>query len=279
MPTPSDLAALPAVCALPLSCAEPATGSASVRHLEQRSLNAWAAPRSAVMGDWLLRAAQGYTKRANSANALQPGTQLTPALLDAIEAWYAHQGQRCIFRLSPLADAGVDALLQSHGYARVEPSLVMQRTAQAGDSTWQPPAGCTLHMDTQFSSHWLEGYSQANGLSALSVAAHRTILQTTALPCAYASIRCAGHVCAWGLAVLERGALGIYDVLVHPQQRRQGRGRVLVQSLLHWGAQHGASHCDLQVVGTNATAQQLYRSLGFAPVYGYHYRVQPAAPS
>ena len=81
--------------------------------------------------------------------------------------------------------------------------------------------------------------------------------------------------CAWGLVVWERGAAGLYEVLVAPHRRRQGLGRVLLGAMLQWAQQQGATHTDLQVLGSNQPARQLYASLGFAPVYGYHYRAQP----
>lgn len=76
---------------------------------------------------------------------------------------------------------------------------------------------------------------------------------------------------------LEREAVGIYEVRVHPAYRGQGLGRQMLQALLRWAAQQGATLADLQVRGGNLPAQQLYASLGFAPVYGYHYRVKQAA--
>src|SRR5256885_7883003 len=60
--------------------------------VEQRGFNAWPAQRTVLCGDWLLRAAQGHTKRANSANAQQPGARLD-ALLPQIEAFYERQGR------------------------------------------------------------------------------------------------------------------------------------------------------------------------------------------
>lgn len=75
--------------------------------------------------------------------------------------------------------------------------------------------------------------------------------------------------------MLERDAAGLYEVLVHPEHRGQGLGRQLVQGLLQWAAQQGATHTDLQVAAANSRARQLYESLGFATVYGYHYRVKP----
>ena len=258
---------------LPLSTALPHAGAASVQQLEQRSFNAWPAPRNAVAGDWLLRSAGGYTKRANSANALQPGATLTPQLLEQIEACYARQQLPSIFRLSPLADGGVDALLQARGYRLVDPSLLMQRATQ--DHDHQPAADDKLQFESQLPAPWLQGYCAASVHPPEQQLPHRRILESIGMRCAYASLRREGRTLAWGLAVLERDAAGLYEVLVHPEHRGQGLGRQLVQGLLQWAAQQGATHTDLQVAAANSRARQLYESLGFATVYGYHYRVKP----
>lgn len=259
---------------LPLYSALAHAGAASVQQLEQRGFNAWPAPRSAVMGDWLLRSAGGYTKRANSANALQPGAALTPQLLQQIEAHYARQQLPCIFRLSPLADAGVDALLQARGYRAVEPSLLMQRATQAEDRRWQPAAQVQLQSHSALLPAWLDGYCAASEHPPQQQPAHRAVLESIGMRCAYLTLAQHGEVRAWGLAVFERDAVGLYEVLVHPAHRGQGLGRQMVLALLQWAAQQGATHTDLQVGGGNLRAQQLYTGLGFAPVYGYHYRVQ-----
>lgn len=260
---------------LPLRSADALQGAASVQQLEHRSFNAWPGARCAVVGDWLLRSTLGYTKRANSANALQPGAGLTAALLHEIESWYARQQQPCIFRLSPLADPAADALLQTQGYRVLEPSVFMQRSTQPGDAAWQAAPGVTVQVDAAPSAAWLQGYSQANGLQPWQQQALQSMQQTMGMPCAYVSLWCEGIACAWGQVVLERGAAGLYEVLVAADHRRQGLGRVLLGALLQWAQQQGATHTDLQVLGSNQPARQLYASLGFAPVYGYHYRAQP----
>lgn len=257
---------------LPFCSPLPHAGAASVQQLEQRSFNAWPAPRNAVVGDWLLRSAGGYTKRANSANALQPGATLTPQLLEHIEAHYARQQLPSIFRLSPLADGSADALLQARGYRVVDPSLLMQRATQADDR--QPATNGDLQFESQLPAPWLESYCAASVHPPEQQLPHRRILESVGMRCAYASLQREGRTLAWGLAVLERDAVGLYEVLVHPDHRGQGLGRQMVQGLLQWAAQQGATHTDLQVAAANARARQLYESLGFATVYGYHYRVK-----
>lgn len=264
----------PPPTALPLLSPLSHQGAASVQQLEQRGFNAWPAPRNAVVGEWLLRSAGGYTKRANSANALQPGAALTAQLLQQIEGHYARQQLPSIFRLSPLADAGVDTRLEMHGYRLVDPSLLMQRATQAEDSHWQPAAECELQFAPQLRAQWLEGYCAASVHPPEQQLPHRRILESIGMVCAYASLQRDGRTLAWGLAVLEREAVGLYEVLVHPDHRGQGLGRQMVQGLLQWAGRQGATHTDLQVAAANAGARQLYASLGFATVYGYHYRVK-----
>ena len=240
-----------------------------VLHLEQRSFNAWPAPQTLLKGDWALRLAGGYTKRANSVNAMQAGVLLDVMLLGEIEQVYTRQGQPCIFRISPLADIGVDALLQTRGYQMQSPSLFMSRAGQAGDADGPP-----IVVDDAVRPAWLDGICRANRLSLQDQDFHRAILRSIGLRCGYASIVESGRAVAWGLAVLERSAVGLYDVVVEPEMRGQGLGRALIKGLLRWAAEHDAQSVDLQVAGDNHVAQSLYCSLGFEPVYGYHYRTQ-----
>ena len=264
---PFELQALNAsFCRLPL---QGDLQGRDVLQLEQRSFNAWPAPRTLLKGDWVVRAAGGYTKRANSANAMQAGAMLDEALLEEIEQVYARQGQACIFRISPLADVGVDTLLQVRGYQMQSPSLFLYRAGQADDVDGPP-----ILVEDAISLAWLDGVCKANGLSSQDQGFHRAILQSIGLRCGYASIVKNDRAVAWGLVVLEHAAVGLYDVVVEPAMRGQGLGRALIKGLLRWAAERAAQSADLQVAGDNHVAQSLYYSLGFEPVYSYHYRTK-----
>lgn len=77
--------------ALPLHAPRAGQGAASVQSLELRSFNAWSAPRTAVVSDWLLSSTRGYTKRANSANALQAPSAWNVPLQESIEDRYHYR--------------------------------------------------------------------------------------------------------------------------------------------------------------------------------------------
>ena len=89
---------------------------------------------------------------------------------------------------------------------------------------------------------------------------------------AFASIALDGQSVALGLAVAERGYVGLFDIVVDASVRNQGLGRRVVTRLLQWGRQQGANQAHLAVMCDNAPALHLYAQLGFKEAYRYWYR-------
>src|SRR6185312_461408 len=99
-----------------------------IRALEARAFRAWPALETRTDGGWIQRLAGGYTKRANSINALEPKGVLTDEAKNGLEAPYRAAGLPPIWRLTPLAPAGTDDLLAGGGYRRIDESLVQRAT-------------------------------------------------------------------------------------------------------------------------------------------------------
>ncbi len=61
-----------------------------------------------------------------------------------------------------------------------------------------------------------------------------------------------------------RGPAGaLYDVVVDPNRRRNGAGRMLVEAALRFLKQRGAPRVVLSTATQNASAQRLFESIGF----------------
>lgn len=251
----------------------PAAPVALIRALEERAFNAWPARQTVFHRGWVFRLSGGYTKRANSANALVPGAPFD-GVREAAAALYARHGLPAVFRISPLAPAEADQELADAGYQHFDPSLVLHRPlALGGAGSVGKPDGST-GISTLASSAWLEGFAVANSVPLHHRALHNSMLDNIAHPAAFALQHDAqGQPVGFGLAVLERGAVGLYDLAVAPEHRGGGRGRALVLALLHWAAEAGATSAYLQVRAQNTAALRLYESMGFKTAYGYHYRV------
>ena len=96
--------------------------------LEQAAFDAWPALHETAHRGWLLRFAHGYTKRANSANAIAPISSLGEAEISAIESFYRERGLATIFRLASFCTSqAVDDALADRGYRYADMTLVMTR--------------------------------------------------------------------------------------------------------------------------------------------------------
>jgi ribosomal protein S18 acetylase RimI-like enzyme len=237
-----------------------------IRAVEERSFNAWPARRTVLSGGWVFRLSDGYTKRANSANALQPNVPFAEVRA-AAEALYARHDLPPVFRLSPLAPPEADRELDAAGYTFFDPSFVLIAP--------MPAAGGAADVEIAHSpSHaWLDGFAAANGIANSRRPIHDLMVSSIAMPAAFATLREGGKPIGFGLAVYERHAVGLFDIVIAPSERRRGKGRVLTGALIQWGRSAGARTAYLQVREQNAVARRLYAALGFQEAYRYHYRV------
>lgn len=129
-------------------------------------------------------------------------------------------------------------------------------------------------IDNAPSGAWLEGFAAANGAGTPYRSIHDQIVLSIAMPTAFATIFEKGKAIGFGLAVYERRAIGLFDIVVAPSNRGRGKGRALTNALLQWGRQMGAQNAYLQVREQNEEARKLYAGFGFQEAYRYHYRVR-----
>jgi ribosomal protein S18 acetylase RimI-like enzyme len=242
----------------------------TIRTLERRALAAWPALQTIEQDGWALRTANGYTKRANSANAIEPARQPVDMQIARIEAHYRAWGLPTIFRLTPLADPVLDRALAARGYAPVDPSFVM--VARPGRHQHDPQAVDAADPRTG----WHEDFAAATHTTPAASAKLAAVLRCVVPPARFVRIPDAeNRPAAFAMAVAEAGYVGIFEVLSAAKSRRQGLARRAVAHAMAWGFAQGAHTAYLQVAADNAPALALYAALGFAPLYRYHYRIAP----
>lgn len=220
---------------------------------------------------WILRLSGGYTKRANSINALEPNSEFTQNIKELLEAPYRACGQAAIWRLTPLAPPGTDETLAALGYRRIDESLI--QTAPLGEAFAADPE---VTIASAPSAEWLTGFAALSPVGPAHRETMTRMLLSIAAPVGFFQVEQAGRLVAFALGVVDGDHVGLFDVLVAPEARRQGLARRLTQSVGAWARTHGARWIYLQVVATNTAALPLYAGLGFETVYRYAYRVPPA---
>src|SRR5690349_17938513 len=91
-----------------------------VRRLEELAFAGWPALESRDDAGWRLRFSGGYTKRANSINALSPEAEAYAGTVGRLEAIYRARGLPPVWRLSPLAPPAIADVLAQRGYQAIE---------------------------------------------------------------------------------------------------------------------------------------------------------------
>jgi ribosomal protein S18 acetylase RimI-like enzyme len=229
----------------------------------------WPAPVTEALGEWLLRAADGFTGRANSASVHgDPGLPL-PEALSAVVAFYERHG------LPPMAQVVVDSAWDhafsragwttkpgSHAGAVVQVSSVLSALRYTGDAA-------DVRRSDRVSDDWLALYNRAADLDPSTVRAvlegpERVVLASVGAPAV-----------AIGRLVLHGDWCGMAAVEVEPALRRQGLARRVVDALLESAAEAGARWCYLQTMDDNAAALGLYARYGFVTHHRYRYVVPP----
>jgi GNAT superfamily N-acetyltransferase len=245
-----------------------------IRRLEEITFRAWPALDTESHAGWLQRFSNGYTKRANSINSLDPISKFDSETVDTLETPYRTRGLPPVWRITPLAPPAADGLLEARGYRRIEESLVQLAPL---DGSFVPDPAVTIASHP--SSQWLTGFAELSPVSPPHRPTMTRMLQSIAPPVGFALVEEAGRPLAFALGVVEDDHLGLFDILVSPAPRRRGLARRVLRSVCAWGYAQGVRFAYLQVVDTNAAARPLYVEHGFETVYTYWYRVPPSLRS
>ena len=241
-----------------------------VRRIEEIAARTWRGLEEERYGDWLLRAAGGFTGRANSVLAVGDPPAAADDAVAAVTRWYADRGLRPRAQV-PMPDGTLaDAAFARAGWSRDYDVLVMTAPLRA----WPAPV-VPVELSPVPDGAWLDGY-RYHGAPLPPVA--KDVLVNADSP-VFASVRLApspAPLAAVARGVLVDGWLVVTAVTVADDHRRRGLARAVMGALNGWAGAQGASACVLQVARDNAPALALYARLGFTEHHRYHYRSAPA---
>ena len=241
--------------------------SASYEELARVATRAWWPVESERLGEWELRAAAGFTRRANSVLPLgDPGMPLEDAL-DVVRRWYGDRGLPAYVQTATGAEGTQELLcaeLERLGWVR-EVSAEMWIGGLAPVADRDEGAGVVLSREAD--EAWLARY-QRKGVSevALKVLGSGPSVWFATVPGA-----ASGAPAAIGRCVVDGRWAGFAAVEVDPALRRQGLATRVMAALARRALDEGASAAWLQVETENLGARELYAGMGFAAHHAYHH--------
>jgi N-acetylglutamate synthase len=252
----------------------------AIMELERVAAAHWRGTEEERLGDWLLRAAEGFTGRANSVLPLgDPGLPFDDALA-AITRWYRARALPPMIAVPlPLSGSSpchrLDALLSERSWVtRPAPAFVMVAGLAASPPAPELPADAEFRVDPEPDNAWLAMYHY-RGEDRQPPVLRTVLMSAQAQAFASVRVRATGEVVAIGRLSIADGWAGITAVEVSQARRRAGLGTALTRGICAQAASRGPRQIFLQVETENIPAKTLYERCGFRYSHRYHYRLAP----
>ncbi|MEW2193920.1 GNAT family N-acetyltransferase [Streptomyces microflavus] len=244
--------------------------AASFRELAAVTARAWQPVESEPLGEWRLRAAGGFTRRANSALPLgDPGMRLGEAF-GRVERWYEERGLPAYIQTATGAEGTQETLcaeLERHGWRReVTAEVRIAALAPVGDLDADVTA---VRLTREPDEAWLSRYQR---FSTPGPHVLRVLGSGPAVWFATVAGEAGGEApAAIGRCVVDGRWAGFMAVEVAPEHRRRGLATSVMAALARRALDEGASAAWLQVEEDNEGARALYDGMGFAAHHRYHH--------
>jgi ribosomal protein S18 acetylase RimI-like enzyme len=243
--------------------------AASYEELARIAARGWRPVESEWLGEWELRAAAGFTRRANSVLPLgDPGLPLDEALA-AVRRWYGDRGLPAYVQTATGAAGTQEVLcaeLEARGWTR-------EVTAEVWTGALAPVADRPYDEDVVLSreadADWLARY-QRKGVSEVAL---RVLGSGPSVW--FATVPGEGAPAAIGRCVVDGRWAGFAAVEVDPALRRRGLASTVMAALARRALDEGASAAWLQVESDNTGARALYERMGFTAHHAYHHYREP----
>lgn len=265
-----DLAAVVAAKIVPASPVRSRRAfTISADNLTRITSRGWPAVVSEALGEWELRAAGGFTGRANSVAVHgDPGVPFAEAVARVVSFYEDH-------RLPPLAQvvagSAGEKLFLDAGWSPVEgrPGGAIVQVAGLADRPEIGPSsvGDTV-VDDDVTDEWLRRYHRVD-----DHAAARAVLEG---PATVGFLSIGNPIVAIGRVVVTGEWAGLACMEVAPDARRQGLATHIVEASIAWARQRGADKAYLQTVTGNDAAIALYKPYGFRTHHTYLYLTLPS---
>lgn len=237
--------------------------AASFEELARVTARAWQPLESEPLGGWTLRAAAGFTRRANSVLPLgDPGIPLDEALA-RVTAWYGRRDLPAYVQAATGA-AGTQELLcaelERRGWVNeVSAEVRIGGLAPVAD---QDADVSGVRLTREPDEEWLGRYGKVRDPEL----ARRMLVEG---PSVWFASLDGGR--AIGRCVADGRWAGFGAVTVGPEHRRRGLATAVMTALARRALEEGASAAWLQVEADNPAARALYDGMGFATHHAYHH--------
>ena len=247
----------------------------SMDDLEQVMVEGWPPLERAELGGWLLRAAAGFTARANSVLPVgSPGVPLSEAI-DRCESWYDERGLRHAFSLFgpagfALKDDPLGQELVGRGYEPFNHTVVLTTSTTDLPNEVPHAVGARVRLEFAPSALWWDAWTGLSGHASTDTATAQAVM-TGSPEQLFATLEVGGEVIGIARVGFARAWAGVSALHVAQGHRRTGVAGQLMGAIADASRARGIRSMYVQVAQANSPAQALYDGLGFSTHHEYRY--------
>ena len=238
--------------------------------IEELTINAWPSLQTILLGGWIIRMADGYTKRSNSVIPLYSFESNIDEKINYCKTIYKNCNLPIIYKIIECEEHKlIDKRLEELKYDKIDVTSV-----QVYDGINQTNfLKENIIIDNIFSENWKKCFFYCNSITDSKVIATiESMLKNVRYDIISVFKMENENLVACGYGVIERGFIGLFDIIVKEEFRGKGYGREIVETILAKAKGAGIKKAYLSVVNNNAIAKNMYEKIGFKEIYKYWYR-------
>ena len=237
--------------------------------IEELSMNAWPSIQTVVYDGWIIRLANGYTKRANSINPIYHSKINLEEKIQYCKKIYAKYNLPAVYKLVECDEHKIiDNKLSTLKYEIVDITSVQI----CNDIKILEKDYSGINMSTDFNREWINGFIECSNIKTEFTNTLKTMLENITGDKIVIYKETNNEIIGCGYGVIESEYVGLFDIIVKENKRGNGYGKEIVESLLSEARKAGIKKSYLQVVNNNEIAKRLYKGIGYSEKYKYWYR-------
>lgn len=237
---------------------------------EELTMNAWPSIQTMFLDGWVLRMANGYTKRSNSIIPLYSFENDINKKIEYCETIYSKNNLPVIFKIAGCNEhEKIDNALEKLGYENIDLTSV-----QICDK-FNPLKNefNNIIVNDNFTTEWKNCFYECNKIKDLNIIKTiKTMLNNIKNDIIAVYKKDNDKYIGCGYGVIEKGFVGLFDIIVKKEYRGNGYGKEIVETILNEASKQEIEKSYLCVVDNNTLAKNLYEKLGFKEIYKYWYR-------
>jgi RimJ/RimL family protein N-acetyltransferase len=237
--------------------------------IEELSMNAWPSIQTILLDGWIIRMANGYTKRANSVNPLYLFNNNLDEKIKYCENIYRKNNLPTVYKIIGCDEyEKIDQKLEQLNYEKVD-VISVQICNDIAQKHYKPNK---IDVTTQFTDEWRNCFYHCSKIDNTKTIETIELMLKNIKGDIIAVHKKEEEYIGCGYGIIEKDFIGIFDIIIREEYRRKGHGKEIVKTILAKAEEIGVGKAYLQVVNNNTIAKELYKKLGFKEIYKCWYR-------